>query len=52
MLQNHARIEIPAQKGRFSMNFTMVAGLIFVVALILVVIVAVGERRNGHARDD
>lgn len=34
------------------MNFTLVAALIFVAALILVVIVGVGERKQGHARDD
>ena len=26
--------------------------LIFLAALVLVVIVGVGERKNGHARDD
>lgn len=34
------------------MNFTLVAALIFLAALVLVVIVGVGERKNGHARDD
>lgn len=34
------------------MNFTLVSALIFLAALVLVVIVGIGERKNGHARDD
>ncbi len=34
------------------MNFTLASAIIFLAALILVVIVGIGERKNGHARDD
>ncbi len=34
------------------MNFTLVSALIFLAALILVIIVGIGERKHGHARDD
>lgn len=33
-------------------TFTLIAGVIFVVALVLAAIIWVGERREGHAKDD
>ncbi len=34
------------------MSFMVATGLIFILALILTAVVWIGERREGHARDD
>jgi hypothetical protein len=45
-------MENTVREGSRIMSFLMAAAVIFVVALGLATFVYIGERREGHARDD